>query len=796
MAGSNGKSSGLGQTKLPNIRHPVSQMENPETLSIRGHSRNVQREEVPSKSQSPVIKKPLLQDFLKTYRTTEEADSWRALDNWLQDQLLEKINSGGYYHLKHLFFSNDPEGRGRVARDSLLLILATFLGRYVSTEQTHQLLQTLHLGNSHTITFDAFYECFKKEETNDSPPDWLDPMKRKQKPAAKSAHEAHLSLKEMADNRYAGLDDGILEKENLGVTHSRHLDNQRRLLLSGLEKVSGSHWSIQSKTSKKALSNKRTERKLSLSIEKWLKEKFRTGSRAMMAEFQTSDPHKTGKVSKEDFLSVLDKFNLQLTSEQLGHFLSRCGLDEGLPHVNYVEFLQRLQSRPKNGASDRIWGRRVENRNSPRSLNSFSGLEEKLVTLLHADYNSLLNSFQRADAKHLNVISHQDFRAIMEARYSIKLTDEEFACLLERLPVDHSGGIRYLDFMARFDGSDGRWSLFDGAGTVLTDYSRKPNGVIRASGSSKERTVRQLAEIIKNLVKNNYNFLEMTFSQVDVMNTRRLTSESMYQLLKRCDLQPPVCREEVKKIWETFILNQDQTVDFFQFVRHFGFSPKSSCFPNANISPPVKGDGDFLLRSRKVNSDTQIIANILQTKVKLHLDELWIHFKELDPTNSGYVTEEEFLDILQDLSPDLTKHQCDSMATKFGDGHNRVSFGKFLQPYQTGILAPKGCGVKIPKKEDKVLSSQQSVQHGLHIITSKLRQKLSRVEWKNLHQACQKLDHNKSGFLQFPEFRSVVKLCNIVLDEDDIYQIMSQYDKDLAGKINYSKLVSDHNKIR
>ncbi|PIO31313.1 hypothetical protein AB205_0070110 [Aquarana catesbeiana] len=225
-------------------------------------------------------------------------------------------------------------------------------------------------------------------------------------------------------------------------------------------------------------------------------------------------------------------------------------------------------------------------------------------------------------------------------------------------------------------------------------------------------------------------------------------------------------REEVGKVWKTLMQNQDQTVDYFQFVRHFGFSIKSSCFPNAKISPPVRGDCDCLIRSLKLNSDTKIIANFLQTKVKLLLPDLSQQFRELDPQNLGYVTKEEFLDILQELSPDLTKHQCDTLAAKFGHGPDKISYVKFLQPYQTKTSTIRQNGVKV-----KPLSS---------------------VDWRNLLQTCQKLDSNSWGYLLLPEFRSVVKLCNIILDEDDIYHIMSHYDKDLAGKIDYSRLISDH----
>ncbi|XP_073418289.1 EF-hand calcium-binding domain-containing protein 6-like [Dendrobates tinctorius] len=779
--------------------------------------------------------------------TTRAALTSKAVDDKtvyvsesLRFQLLEKIHSGGFYHLKRLFLSHDPEGRGRISRDSLLIILTTFLGRFINKSVFQQLLCRLHLEEKPVITFEAFYDHFKLEE-DQSPPEWLDPMKRKRKAAVKTAQEAHLQLKEMATNRYFELlkqfpNDCLTASEfrsvltKMGIKMSEeeykklwsryvrdetaalrfddlqcHLgtkrpEEKRSVLLCALQKVSDSHEPRQMKTTNITVSKIGNERKLSLSIEKWLKEKFREGARAMKSEFSVHDPQGSGAVTKQTFLQVLATFNLHLSEDQLGHFLSRCGLDETLPHVNYLEFLQCLQTRSQNGSGYKVPRKPdcgTRNGESSRSLSAAGVAQQQLLHLFHTDFNSLLSEFRKADKNNLQVVSHKDFRAIMEKRFSIKVADEEFAYLMEKFPVNHLGDIRYLEFMAKFDSRDGNLSIWDGRETVLTDCSRKAKVTNDSAGKSRrrERSEEQLTEIIRRLVKNNYKTLEQNFNEMDEGNTRRLTAETLYQLLKRCNVRPEVSREEVQRVWKILILNQDQTVDFLQFVRHFGFSINSSCFPNAKISPPVRGDVDCLIRSLKLNSDTKIIANFLQTKMKLLLDDLWVQFKELDPQNSGFITREEFLDKLQELSPDLTKHQCNAITAKFIDGQNSVSYVKFLQPYQTGRNINNQSGKEAMKSEGKAPSTKQPIDSGLNAITVKLRQKISSAEWRNLLQSCLKMDKDGSGLLSLPEFRSVVKLCNIVLDEE-IYHIMSHYNKNLLGMIDYSRLLRDQRKSK
>ncbi|XP_063818696.1 EF-hand calcium-binding domain-containing protein 6-like [Pseudophryne corroboree] len=880
MAGLRAKSLCGTHSKLPDIQHPGIGLGDPDSLTVRAISRAGEWEEALGSHRGSGYKKSAPQRNLNSNRgkrqdgarqsghvtdidkkhwerrgeENEKEEPWSnkssrldAQCEELEFQLLEKINSGGFYDLKRLFVFHDPEGRGRVKRGELLVILSSFLGQFINKQVFQHLLDRLHLEEKPIITFDALYEHFKPVE-NKKPPDWLDPVKRNQKVALKTAREVHLELKEMANNRYYELlklfrkdcvnasefqsalsklgirmteeefkklwrryvrdDTSVLGVESLqhqlGTKHQR-LDEDRSLLLSALRKVSGSRNPQQINTTKIAGSNARRERKLSLSIEKWLKEKFREGARAMMAEFLVYDPQRTCRVLKEDFLNVLEKFQLHLTKDQLGHFLARCGLDETLPHVNYQEFLQCLQTRGKNGRAHKVFCKpgystyRTGDEQSTTSASTTSVLQGKLATFLHTDFYALFDEFRKADTYKVNVISQQDFRSILERRYCMKVTDEEFSYLLEKFPRDHHGGIRYPEFMAKFDSSEGNLSLWNGNETVLTECTRKPKATATTADHGKrlpaaQRSAEQLAAIIRRLVKHDYQALELNFSEMDDMNTRRLTAEGLYRLLKRCDIRPEVSREEVGKIWKTLILNQDETADFFQFVRHFGFSVNSSCFPNAKVSPPVRGDSDCFLRSLKLNSDTKIIANILQSKLQLFSKDLQAQFKELDPQNSGCVSVEEFLDILQDLSPALTQHQCDTIIAKCAQGQNRVSYTKFLQPYQNGTSAIKEKGGKELSSEGKMASPRESVDRGLNTVTSKLRQKLSSTELRNLYEACQKLDTNGSGFLQLPEFRAVLKLCNIVLEEDDIYHKMPHYNKDLTGKIDYSQLVSRHSK--
>ena len=67
-----------------------------------------------------------------------------------------------------------------------------------------------------------------------------------------------------------------------------------------------------------------------------------------------------------------------------------------------------------------------------------------------------------------------------------------------------------------------------------------------------------------------------------------------------------------------------------------------SAFPNSKISPPKRGDSDFKLRSKKLNSAYDMIEDNLRSKVDQHWEALQKHFHDIDSLKTGFVTKEQF----------------------------------------------------------------------------------------------------------------------------------------------------------
>nr|XP_014353279.1 PREDICTED: EF-hand calcium-binding domain-containing protein 6-like [Latimeria chalumnae] len=771
----------------------------------------------------------------------------------LEHLLHEKLRSGGFFTLRQFFRRNDSKGKGQVSKEVLLMILTKFLGRFISSKQYHLLLLRLKLHEKTAIKFEEF--AAKLQDPSPSGfPTWLDPVIRKNTERFRmTASQVHAQLKERAKQRFLDLAELIPQKNPGGAT--RILEPEFRNMLNylgfhmeeeefnklwkrydtegtgvvkgdvllkklGIEFRSEStsqsdstgHKSCDEKSSEdgkkssRLLSKAEQERKASLTIEKWLKDKFREGFKSWKEEFEKRDPQKTGKVQKEDFLSVLENFNLHLREDHFNLFLARCGLENSQDGISYLEFLRNFQDRSDKGITHKILSNpnhtfHREGRNSPAS--SVSAIEAELTNMFQADFLSLLASFQKIDKQERDVISQQEFRAAIESRFGVEITEEEFELLLDRIPLDGDGNVRYPQFMAMFDTRKGAPSLF-GEKTVIHPLhkhreEKEKQTQTHESYYNKEwqggRTPRQLFKIIKSLLSKQYQAVEKELEDLDEMNSRRLTQEMMYLLLKRFDIHPEITRGEISRLWETLITNQDKTLDFLEFVRHFGYSLKSACFPNAKVSPPKKGDGNFQIRSRKLNSDSDILVDRLRAKVDYLWDDLRKEFLELDPYNTGFVSKEEFKDILSELCVQLNEYECDLLEKKFEiNGDGRVSYVEFLKPFAMRRQAwNNGYNMAMALQHQRAaggLYQDENRATGLGALKTRLRNKLC-GEWKTLRRAFKKLDNDSSGYLSLAEFKSVLRLCNFLLNEEEVYHIMAKFDQNMDGRIDYKNFIEE-----
>ncbi|XP_050394782.1 EF-hand calcium-binding domain-containing protein 6 [Patella vulgata] len=763
----------------------------------------------------------------------------------LETLLKDKVRNN-YREVKKRFKDNDPEGKGNVSREAFSRILHTLLNRPLGQSQNTRLLERLGLKDKAIISFTEFFSVFRDDEDRNYPK-WMDPINRNDR-VNMTASQVHTQLKERARQRFTELGDMIpqinsggsgrilkpefrqqlnkmtfnlndeefdklwnkYDRDNEGVIKGdkflKYLGVPTRYITEDgghgrLSPVGENDSSGSEKGGQRTPKKREVERKQQLDIERWLKDKFREGFFDMKEAFEKKDTENNGVVSFDDFLIVLEQYGLKLDKSLLGAFLSRCSVRTQGRGIPYRDFLHRFQDRSEDGMVHNILTQtkhRYNRSDSPAGNSTLSAIEGQLMNMFQRDFLALLATFKNIDKLGMDRISLEAFRAAVESRFNLELRDDQFESFVDHLPLDEDGDVIYGEFMKQFDTKGKAQSLFNGKKRpdipvpVRTGSPALPGEAEFEEVAPRRRKTQELFKLIKDLLNRRYQDVEREFYNIDETNTRRITQETMYYLLKRFDISPEVSRGEIRDLWKTFITNSDMTLEFLQFVRHFGYSMRSAAYPNAKIRPPRHGDSDCMIRSRKLNSTRDLLEDHVRAKIEYLFEELSKEFQSMDVYNTGYISVEEFRDVLAELCVQLSDPELNRIVDKFNVRHDgRVSYIDFLKPYawkqQTWRHGNDMIGILNQPIDDGDTNEGQQVLYG---ITDKLRQKMS-GDWKTLRRAFRKLDLKGDGYLSLPEFRSVLKLANVMLDEDEVYHVMSEFDKGMSGKISYDQFIQE-----
>ena len=59
--------------------------------------------------------------------------------------------------------------------------------------------------------------------------------------------------------------------------------------------------------------------------------------------------------------------------------------------------------------------------------------------------------YSNIDRKDSGLLTQQQFRAAIEGRFELNMSDQEFDAFLKKIPIDSDGMVKYVEFMSKFD---------------------------------------------------------------------------------------------------------------------------------------------------------------------------------------------------------------------------------------------------------------------------------------------------------------------------------------------------------
>lgn len=138
-----------------------------------------------------------------------------------------------------------------------------------------------------------------------------------------------------------------------------------------------------------------------------------------------------------------------------------------------------------------------------------------------------------------------------------------------------------------------------------------------------------------------------------------------FSCLFSLSVSPSITRSEIDALWSRCHLKENGKLDFYQFLREFGYTKGSAHYPNAKSHPPRRGDADFLLTSRKLYGDSVLVHGTTLNAIRSNWNELRREFVQLDPFRTGFIQSEEFDEILTELCPIINQEDLQTFKHKF-----------------------------------------------------------------------------------------------------------------------------------
>ncbi|XP_077193928.1 EF-hand calcium-binding domain-containing protein 6 isoform X2 [Paroedura picta] len=172
----------------------------------------------------------------------------------------------------------------------------------------------------------------------------------------------------------------------------------------------------------------------------------------MLKECREKDVDRVGEIPTEDFLTIAEKFHLNLTKEESKQLVTKYDFQSSGKFA-YCDFLQSCVLLFKQQDSSPLQRTVIQNPQIPKSFGPqtptfFNAMMRIQPQILYC-WRPMRRTFKTYDTSGNGLLSIQDFRQVLR-KYSINLSEEEFFHILEYYDKALTSKISYNEFLRAF----------------------------------------------------------------------------------------------------------------------------------------------------------------------------------------------------------------------------------------------------------------------------------------------------------------------------------------------------------
>ncbi|XP_040201756.1 EF-hand calcium-binding domain-containing protein 6 [Rana temporaria] len=756
------------------------------------------------------------------------------------------------------FYKMDSNRDGIMTMHDFRRLLDSFMF-LITQKEYERLLGLLGLRLTSSLNYMEFLDLLRRQEKEDFPP-WLNSYytpKQSQDCADLACEQAHYYLVTKAQSRWHDLaktfceidseGNGILQKKDLRnvlyrfslpITSSEfeklwtrydpegkgHLTHQEFLQRLGVDFARGDsgpskrivednqqalekHYNSQKKLHQDmhAFHKHQTQALNIKDIEQQVKDKFREYYSDFAAAFARIDKNKDGLISVQDFRSMIQELNFDLSDDQFLNLLYRLRLRVIDSKLSYFDFLRMID----DGRASK-YGQRQEQIVPTEDLQTLSPQKilVRLKEAVKASQDKLYKAFSSFDKDDTGTIKPFELHRILDS-FCFKLTDKQFMYLLSKLSLNEERTIDWKDFLHNFSSSE----------PVSTWVDRVERAVRPRSGQ--KLTMKDIFTHIQEIITARFNSIAQEFLNIDYAGISVISKEDFRELCNRNFML--LTDNQFENLWNSLPVNSYGNLRYHDFLRKFNYgipetpsqdqlsyntepAPKSSTTKSRasliirpKTAPAIASKPTTpIQRPRTAAPPSTPIINCerIESRLKTNLTKCWqdVHkaFREKDPEKQGEVSASDFSDVMKRFNLDLMKQELEQLTLKYDLRNNgNLSYTDFLRNV---TLGPKQQGSALLQrvKLQKPRIPMSTGLHGALFTDAILRIQPKIVDcWKPMRRAFQSYDDARTGYISITDFKQVLRKFGINLSEEEFFHILGFFDKDLKSKVSYNDFFSE-----
>lgn len=522
-------------------------------------------------------------------------------------------------------------------------------------------------------------------------------------------------------------------------------------------------------------------------IWKQLYRHVQSGFTSIKQAFLQFDKNRDGKITKNEFRQVIEKFTFRLDDAQFKELMSRVNLGHST-QVTYHDFLDLFEDKEslKEGHKWLNSCHRFNDKPKP-AIMAWETIEELLQEKITYYWKTVADNLILYDPRATGYVSHKQLKRVID-RQVLPITDDHFASLLERCTDKTEIKVNYVEFLTKLK-VDVRPGDLVGLSSQIMDSSgraelrRQDDQEIRhkmMDESAASRTNKMTADEVIIRIKDKMSQLtpdiRKAFQACDKKGNGRIAKKQFREIL--AGLGMLMADEQYEELMSRLHLHNGH-MEYMDFVLNFGDprpSDSSTLIRKGNHRVnPIRGD-QFGLTAEEVEVK-------LRAKLRENFATLRGAFYKFDESHSGHLTKTNFRRMLDSFMVFMSDEEYQRLCERHSITRStKISYKDFLDRFEVRDTAEGHKWLNSVHRYNETFAPKPLTAEEAH----ETLKKKAYIQWNDLAKAFRKIDGKSDGIITRQELRDLLYSFIMPMNDDEFKRLWARYDEQNKGFISHS----------